>query len=234
MCRTNPTARWAFYKFATLVYENLDHPTAIHTSGLLVSPGWPEYRFNAVRAAFGGAFTTRPGSAPLELTSAGHAQPGMEEVANNAIKGLASNTRDFSIGHDLRSTLDAYEQVGNALNIFEFVRDYKAGSLAMKKEQRQHMVSAAWFMEPRRHVKNTARARWMVDGDVYRKWTNAGTSVYHTLSFSASSYVPSRFYVPSGTMESRYMRCNMHMLGAYYLTSHILFDLPHYYPAAGG
>ena len=35
--------RWGFYKFASLVYQNLDHPTAVHTSGVVVSPAWMEY-----------------------------------------------------------------------------------------------------------------------------------------------------------------------------------------------
>merc|ERR1712070_435817 len=67
--------------------------------------------------------------------------------------------------------------------------------------QRQQMVASAWFKEPRRNVKNVAKARWMVDGDVYRKWTNVGTAIYHELSFPIASYVPSRFYVRSGTTE---------------------------------
>lgn len=48
-------------------------------------------------------------------------------------------------------------------------------------------------------MKNVAKARWMVEGDVYRKWINTGTAVYDTLSFPTSSYVPSRFYTHSGT-----------------------------------
>jgi hypothetical protein len=43
----------------------------------------------------------------------------------------------------------------------------------MKQEQRQHMVAAVRFKEPRRNVKNVAKARWMVEGEVYRLWTNA-------------------------------------------------------------
>ena len=34
--------RWGFYKFASLVYQNLDHPTAVHTSGVVVSTSWME------------------------------------------------------------------------------------------------------------------------------------------------------------------------------------------------
>jgi hypothetical protein len=200
--------RWAFYKFATLVYENLDHPTAVHTSGDLVSPAWPEYRFNKVRGAFGGRYTTSPGgtpsfSAPASLDGSGHPQPGLEEVAQVIFGGLAANSRDFSIGTDMFSTLEVYEQTGNMPGIIDLVRNYKAGSLAMKNQtQRQYMVAAAWFTEPRRKTKHTAKARWMVEGDVYRKWVNAGTAVYHTLSFPASSYVPSRFYVRTGTTEA--------------------------------
>jgi hypothetical protein len=199
--------RWAFYKFATLVYENLDHPTAVHTSGVLVSPGWPEYRFNAVRTAFHGPFTTYPGgSAPMRIDSAGHPQPGLEEVTQGVFGGLAGNTRDFSIGGDLFTTLEAYESIGNAGEILELVGAYKSGSLAMSEEQRRHMVAVSRFTEPRRKgsgilTKNTATARWMLEGSVFRKWTNAGTSEYHTLSFAASSYVPSRFYVRSESTQ---------------------------------
>jgi len=194
--------RWAFYKFATLVYENLDHPTAIHTSGDLVTPGWPEYRFNAVRTAFHGPFTTNPGGAPMRIDSAGHPQPGLEEVTNQIFGGLVANTRQFSIGTDMFSTLEAYERIGNAGEILELVRAYKSGSFAMSEEHRQHMTAVSRFTEPRRNAKDTATARWMVEGTVFRKWTNAGTSEYHTLSFKASSYVPSRFYVRSESTQT--------------------------------
>ena len=190
--------RWGFYKFATLVYENLDHPTAVHTSGLLVSPAWLEYRFNTARQAYNGIFNTAQHSVNMEPGYPGHATASLEEVTNNIFVSLAGNSRNFAIGHDLRSTLDAYNQVGNAEAVFELVRAYKAGSLRMNKTQRQHMVEAAWTTEPRRKIKHTARARWEVEGAVYRKWINAGTATYHSLSFPASSYVPSRFYTPSG------------------------------------
>jgi len=197
--------RWGFYKFATLVYENLDHPTAVHTSGVLVSPGWPEYRFNAVRSAFGGPFTHAPAGAPLRLSRPGHPQPGLEEVSSNLMKGLAANSRDFSVGQDIDSTLESYAAVGNTAEILDLVREYKAGSLAMTQGQREAMKDAVYFTEPRRGRlggHNTAKARWMVEGDVYRKWANAGTAVYDTLSFAASSYVPSRFYLRSGTKQA--------------------------------
>ena len=204
--------RWAFYKFATLVYENLDHPTAVHTSGDLVTPGWPEYRFNAVRTAFHGPFTTSPGgtpsaSAPLMIDSAGHPQPGLEEVTNQIFGGLAGNTREFVIGNDMFTTLEAYDRIGNAGEILDLVRAYKSGSFAMSEEQRQHMVAVSRFTEPRRKAnglfaKNTATAQWMLEGSVFRKWTNTGTSEYHTLSFAASSYVPSRFYVRTESTQA--------------------------------
>jgi hypothetical protein len=43
--------RWGFYKFASLVYQNLDHPTAVHTSGVVVSTSWIEYypRFKIIK-----------------------------------------------------------------------------------------------------------------------------------------------------------------------------------------
>ena len=190
--------RWAFYKFATLVYENLDHPTAVHTSGVLVSPGWPEYRFNAVRTAYHGSVSTYPGtSAPLRIDEAGHPQPGLEEVTNAIFGSLAGNSRDFTIGSDMFSTLEAYERIGNVGEILELFKAYKSGSFALSEELREHMVAVSRFTEPRRKAKNTAYARWMVEGTVFRKWMNAGTSEYHTFSFAASSYVPSRFYMRS-------------------------------------
>ena len=184
------------------MYENLDHPTAVHTSGDLVTPGWPEYRFNAVRTAFRGKFTTQPVSAPLRICEAGHAQPGLEEVTNMIFGALAANSRDFTIGGDIFTTLEAYERIGNVGEIFELVRAYKSGSFAMSEDIRQHMVAVSLFTEPRRNAKNTAQARWMLEGSVFRKWTNAGTSEYHTLSFQASSYVPSRFYVRSESSQA--------------------------------
>lgn len=35
--------RWGFRKFADLVYQNLDHPTSVHTSGMIADPTWFEY-----------------------------------------------------------------------------------------------------------------------------------------------------------------------------------------------
>ena len=143
----------------------------------------------------------------MRISSAGHAQPGLEEVTQGVFGGLAENTRDFTIGNDMFTTLEAYESIGNAREILELVGAYKSGSLAMSEEQRRHMVAVSRFTEPRRKgsgllTKNTATARWMVEGSVFRKWTNAGTSEYHTLSFEASSYVPSRFYVRSESTQA--------------------------------
>ena len=190
--------RWGFYKFASLVYQNLDHPTAVHTSGVLVSPAWMEYRFNAARRAYNGNFSTYQSAVPMEPGYPGHATASVEEVTNKLFVSLVGNSRDFAVGHDLRSTLDAYNQVGNADDLLKLVREYKAGSLHMNHTQRQHMVAAAWFKEPRRNIKHVAKARWEVEGEVYRKWINAGTATYHSLSFPASSYVPARFYTTSG------------------------------------
>eukprot|EP00037_Helgoeca_nana_P014054 m.130150 g.130150 ORF g.130150 m.130150 type:complete len:951 (+) comp22365_c0_seq6:195-3047(+) len=190
--------RWSFYKFATLVYQNLDHPTAVHTSGLLVSPAWVEYRFNAVKAALGGNFTLHPGGCNLMKGYVGHPTPSLDEQSANLFAGLVSNTRDFSVGTDTQSTLDVYRQVGNVAEVLTTVRDYKRGSFAMGQTQRQHMAATAWFKDVRRGVKNTASAVWMVDGDVFRKWVYAGTAVYDTIFSPVSSYVPPRFYTQSG------------------------------------
>jgi len=79
------------------VYENLDHPTSVHTSGLVLSPAWMEYRFNAVKKAFGGAFTTEPGGVQLFRGYVGRATPSLDEMATRLTVGLAANTRDFSV-----------------------------------------------------------------------------------------------------------------------------------------
>ena len=160
-----------------------------------------------MRTAYHGSFTTSPGgtpsaSAPLRIAEAGHPQPGLEEVTHAVFSGLAGNTRDFPIGSDMFSTLEAYERVGNVGEILELVRAYKSGSFALSEELRQHMVAVSRFTEPRRKAKNTANARWMLEGTVFRKWTNAGTSEYHTFSFAASSYVPSRFYMRSESSQA--------------------------------
>ena len=80
---------WAFFKFASLVYENLDHPTTVHTSGLIPSSSWPEYHFNSVKAAFGGSYTTTPGqfgSITLQAGCVGLDTPSLDGVAECALQ----------------------------------------------------------------------------------------------------------------------------------------------------
>ena len=57
---------------------------------------------------------------------------------------LLISGRLFSVGHDLKSTLDVYRQIGNAEDILTLVKDYKAGSLAMGEKQRQYMSSVMY------------------------------------------------------------------------------------------
>ena len=53
----------------------------MHTSGLVLSPAWMEYRFNAVKKAFVGAFTTEPGGIELFRGYVGRATPSLDEMA---------------------------------------------------------------------------------------------------------------------------------------------------------
>eukprot|EP00039_Didymoeca_costata_P020810 m.342513 g.342513 ORF g.342513 m.342513 type:complete len:920 (-) comp21471_c0_seq1:215-2974(-) len=192
--------RWGFYKFAALVYQNLDHPTAIHTSGLQVTPAWFEYRFNAVRTAFGGNFTTEPAGSPLQLGYVGRSTASLEEVTATLFKGLAANTRDYSVGTDMFTTLDVFRQVGNAKDILETIRDYKNGSLAMSSEQRAYMVNSTWFDDETRKIKAIAKATWDVEEEVFRKWVTAGTSVYHSYYYPVNSYIPPRLYTKNNAV----------------------------------
>ena len=122
---------WSGRKFTDLVYQNLDHPTSVHTSGLVVTPAWLEYRFNAVRTAYGGDFTTQPAGAEFEFGYVGWTTPSVEEQSANLLNGLMQNSRRFTVGHDLRSGLDTYKQIGNVREVLQMIKDYKAGSLIM-------------------------------------------------------------------------------------------------------
>lgn len=51
------------------------------------------------------------------------------------------------VGHDLRSTLETYRDVGNTEEVLRMVREYKAGSLAMQPQQRRHMVGSCFFKD---------------------------------------------------------------------------------------
>jgi hypothetical protein len=197
--------RWAFFKFATLVYENLDHPTVVHTSGLVVSSAWPEYRFNSVKAAFGGSFTTQPGGISLEPGYVGLDTSSLDRAALELTSALCDNTRQFSVGHDLRSTLDVYNDasghgVGNVEQVLTLVNEYKRGSLAMGPEQRQCMRETVMTKQKHPRISNVLNASWMVEGAVFRKWVSTGTEVYDYKAYSMSSFIPPRFYAQS---ESR-------------------------------
>ena len=195
--------RWGFFKFATLVYENLDHPTMVHTSGLVVSSAWPEYRFNSVKAAFGGSFTTQPGGISLLAGYAGLDTPSLDRAAFELTSALCSNTRQFSVGHDLKSTLDVYSDasgqgVGNAAQVLTMVKEFKRGSLAIGAEQRQLMCETIMTKEKSPRVSMVFNASWMVEGAVFRKWVSTGTEVYDYKAYSMSSFIPPRFYAQSG------------------------------------
>ena len=51
------------------------------------------------------------------------------------------------VGHDLRSTLETYRDVGNTEDVLRMVREYKAGSLTMQPQQRRHMVGSCFFKD---------------------------------------------------------------------------------------
>ena len=51
------------------------------------------------------------------------------------------------VGHDLRSTLETYRDVGNTEEVLRMVREYKAGSLAMQPQQRRHMLGSCFFKD---------------------------------------------------------------------------------------
>ena len=51
------------------------------------------------------------------------------------------------VGHDLRSTLETYRDVGNTEEVLQMVKEYKAGSLAMQPQQRRHMVGSCFFKD---------------------------------------------------------------------------------------
>jgi len=196
--------RWAFTKFATLVYENLDHPTAVHTSGLVVSAAWPEYRFNSVKAAFGGGFTTQPGSVDITPGYVGRDTAGLDGVAIQLTSSLSANTRLFSVGHDLQSTIDVYDDssghgAGNVREVLAMVGEYKRASLAMGAKQRQYMSGSVMYKSADRSNLGIINATWMVEGNIFRKWISAGTSVYDHNAYEPCSYIPPRFYAPSGT-----------------------------------
>ena len=196
--------RWGFFKFASLVYENLDHPTAVHTSGLVVSTAWPEYRFNSVKAAFGGSFTTQPGSVSLNPGYVGLDTPSLDGIALQLTVGLSVNTRQFSVGHDLHSILDVYTDssgkgIGNIKEALTMVKEHKAGSLALGAKQRQYMSGSVMYKEKHPRSLSIINATWMVEGGIFRKWVSAGTVVYDHKAYSVCSYLPPRFYAQSGT-----------------------------------
>ena len=69
------------------------------------------------------------------------------------------------VGHDLRSTLETYRDVGNTEDVLRMVREYKAGSLAMQPQQRRHMVGSCFFKDkqvsaPRLRTTSSPDSSW--------------------------------------------------------------------------
>eukprot|EP00040_Diaphanoeca_grandis_P022588 m.121777 g.121777 ORF g.121777 m.121777 type:complete len:952 (+) comp28878_c0_seq1:127-2982(+) len=183
---------WGFRKFATLVYQNLDHPTPIRTSGSIV-PTWIEYRFNSVRTALGGNYTTAPQGTSLFVGNVGRHTPSLETIESQLFGGLASNSRAFTLGQDLESTLDVFAQVGNAKEVLTLVRDVKRASAAMGNAQRQSMVEAVAYRN-KVNKRRGLNALWRVEGNVFRKWVSTATAIYDF------RYVPP----PTGTVTPRF------------------------------
>lgn len=210
--------RWGFQKFADLVYRNLDHPTSVHTSGLIVTPAWFEYRFNAVQTAYGGPFNTQPAGAEFDFGYVGRTTASVEEQSVSFLDGLITNSRRFTIGHDLRSVLGTYREIGNVKDVLMMANNYKAGSLAMGHDQRQRMADAVGHTKKvllrgdagdsgvtsqqaggNRDVLN---ATWMVEGSIFRKWVTAETATYGSHYFSSNGYTAPRFYTKSGNRST--------------------------------
>ena len=154
-----------------------------------------------MKAALGGSFTTQPGGISLHPGYVGLDTPSIDHAAFELTSALVANTRQFSVGHDLRSSLDVYSDasghgVGNAEQVLTMVNEFKRGSLAMAAEQRQHMIEAVY--EKRHGHLAILNATWMVEGAVYRKWVSTGTEVYDHKAYFISSFIPPRFYAQSG------------------------------------
>lgn len=175
------------------------------------------YRFNAVRTAYGGSFTTQPAGTEFDFGYVGRTTASIEEQSASLLGGLISNSRRFSVGHDLRSVLQTYREIGNVKDVLLMVKDYKAGSLAMGQEQRQRMADAVGHVKMALRgadnspgvtsrqaggIRATLNATWMTAGSVFRKWVTTETTIYGSHYFSSNGYIAPRFYTKSGNRST--------------------------------
>ena len=195
---------WSFEKYATLVYQNLDHPTSSNTSHGRAPQAWLEYNFNRVKAAMNGDFQTRE---QISFVSGNESRTAssLEEMEYNAYSFLQVNNRGFSVGVNgtLGVSLSSFEEHGQTGEILGKLNEWKKASLGMSLDQRELMNTySADGLDL--GAKHWAESFWRLEGSFFRRWYGLGTELYNHEWYLGQEHgtVTPRFYLKNGEVES--------------------------------
>ncbi|MBD0400610.1 T9SS type A sorting domain-containing protein [Flammeovirga sp. EKP202] len=173
---------WAFEKYATLFYQNLDHPTWSITSHGRPPECWWEYRFNKVKKALGGEFSIVD---PVRyfLGDKSRITPSLEELEYQYYYKMITNSRTFSLAHGTKGiTLKELQESGHIDDVLTSLADYKNASYNITQEQRQIFdATRAPQTEklPLSGNRVVGEAFWDLDDGIFKKWYSTGTNHYN-------------------------------------------------------
>ena len=179
---------WGSRKFATLVYQHLDHPVQATSSNGMPPPCFLEYRFNRSRAVLG-SFLGDDSGVSLFAADPSRPAPGLEEAEYQLSRAAFWGVRGFDLGsNDVKGVpLPTLRGYGLRDPLLDLIRRWKAVSAALSADERKAMDV---FTKPdrQRMALNGFHARadrlWRLEDGQIRAWHALGdrhfTTDWHT------------------------------------------------------
>lgn len=166
--------RWGGRKFATLVYQGLDHPVKATSSNGQPPPCFLEYRFNRVRNMLG-SFRGDDAGVSLFRADPSRSAPGLEEAEYQLSRAAFWGVRGFDLGsNDVKGVpIATLRNYGFRDELLDLIRTWKTTSAALNAEQRRSL-NVFSPPDPRRRGFNgwhpQADRLWRLEDGQVRAW----------------------------------------------------------------
>lgn len=133
---------WGFDKFATIFYENIDHPMTANTSHAAAPPCFVEYFFNSSKKLLGRTGYHGYG-APVILHQPSRVASSLLDAHWALSLQAAQNFRRFNVSKPeplFGISIDTFKGLGITEQILQTVKNWKDASRLMTEDQRQEML----------------------------------------------------------------------------------------------
>lgn len=140
---------WGYNKFATLIYQNLDHPLTANSSGAEPPPCFIEYYFNSSRKLLGRSGYHGYG-APILLHQPSRVSSSLLDAHWALSLQAVQNFRRFNVSKPeplFGVSIDMFKGLGITEQISSSVRNWKAASRLMSESQKQSILKTLGYPE---------------------------------------------------------------------------------------